>query len=144
MPPSKTKSQMNKSTLQVPGRSSGRSLQPASPSCTQPGFIVPPKDLRTSLSVAPSPEGGSAGSLAHQSASPRPTNKKKTTPQANPAPKGKVSYLHWFQWSEWKVELTIELYVTSRIALRPANVLDHHQPLHQEEPPHRSREAERM
>lgn len=77
-------------TLQVPGFSSTRSLQPPGPARTQPGFVVPPNDSRHAVTFTADDE--SSGPLSHRPASPRPpavTNKKKTVPQAKAKPKPK-------------------------------------------------------
>lgn len=62
------------STLQVPGKSSTRTLWPASPSRTQPGFIITPNDSWTAITRPSSPVDGlpRPGSLSHRPASPRP------------------------------------------------------------------------
>ncbi|KAH9808589.1 hypothetical protein DFH28DRAFT_935429 [Melampsora americana] len=93
------------SCLQVPSTArTKRNLRPPSPSRPQPGFIVPPKDSRSALTVSTTPEEITPGPLAHRTASPRPpttTNgKTKTTSentkkasqnQTKPTQNGKVS-----------------------------------------------------
>lgn len=103
MPISKSSSQSS-STLQIPSKSSSRTLRPPSPARSQPGFVVPPKDSQTSLSITISSSANSEEdqpgplSLAHRLPSPRPvkkvTTKKRLSVTAQtkvkPTDKGKV------------------------------------------------------
>lgn len=107
---SKNSPQSSTSTLQVPTNApTKRSLQPPSPSRTQPGFVVPPKDSRSALTVSSSTEEATSGALSNRSASPRPptsTNNRTKTTSTNdkhkkglaaqnkekPSRKGKVSF----------------------------------------------------
>ncbi|KAH9816875.1 hypothetical protein DFH28DRAFT_927077 [Melampsora americana] len=59
-------------SLQVPGRSSTRTLRPPSPSHPQPGFQITPNDSRTALTRQSTPGDGSPGPLSNRRPSPRP------------------------------------------------------------------------
>ncbi|KAH9810855.1 hypothetical protein DFH28DRAFT_932465 [Melampsora americana] len=101
MSSSKSSSQ-NSALLQLPGKvpSSSRTLRPPSPARTQAGFVVPPQDSRTTISVARLPGQESPGPLGRRGASPRPpalANKFSKTngpsapkPKAKPGAKGKA------------------------------------------------------
>lgn len=90
----------SQSTLQVPGTSSTRRLRPPSPRRTQPGFVVPPKDSRSSITQSPDPRyeptsPGQPGPLGLRPASPRPPappkKQKESVSKAKQTAQGKVS-----------------------------------------------------
>ncbi|KAH9809607.1 hypothetical protein DFH28DRAFT_933525 [Melampsora americana] len=68
MPLAKNASQ----SLQVPGKSSTRTLQPPSPSQTQQGFVNTPDDSRITLTCPSTPVDGTPAPLSSRLPSPRP------------------------------------------------------------------------
>lgn len=109
MPP---KSTQKTTSLTVPAQTSTRTLRPPSPARKEPGFVVPPKDSRTSITLssaphsdsnsrASTPENGLPAPLSIRPATPRPpakTQKKdapgrtasQTQATGKPSAKGKV------------------------------------------------------